>query len=404
MIWVMRGRFGVPVAAALAAGVLVGSVLVAPLSTPAGAQQSLIDSDPAVVKARAEVEQAQLAAHQAAAELEQTTEQSDDLQRQITDHETHVAALEQQRTELAAIRDALHEHLRTRARALYTANAGGTGLAELFSGSAIEGMRRQSLGDAAARTDAANAKKLLDARDQLSAVQDSLRHEQSDLQSQHDTLTGVLDRLQQQQAVVDQRVAEANAALARARVIGALHAAGEPIMGPSALDADQIAAWYHSKSYSPHLPAGVTVDDLIPIFLQEGADENVRGDVAFAQSIVETGGFSSAPDNNYSGLGWCDGCARGTTFPTPRDGIRAQIQLLLNYANPDSRVANLHHPPSPYWWDSDPVKAARYFDTYFAKGWAPTWSDMGHGNWATAPNYSSAVLNVYHQMEAFSQK
>ena len=265
-------------------------------------------------------------------------------------------------------------------------------------------MRRQSLGDAAARTDAANAKKLVDAREQLSAVQDSLRQEQTDLQSQHDTLTGVLDRLQQQQTVVDQRVAEANAALARARVIGALHAAGEPIMGPSTLDAAQISAWYHSKSYSPRLPAGVTVDDLIPIFLEEGADENVRGDVAFAQSIVETGGFASAPDNNYSGLGWCDSCARGTTFPTPRDGIRAQIQLLLNYANPDSRVANLHHPPSPYWWDSDPVKAARYFDTYFAKGWAPTWSEMGHGNWATAPNYASAVLNVYHQMVAYTQK
>ncbi|HEX9506460.1 MAG TPA: hypothetical protein VGA62_10710, partial [Acidimicrobiia bacterium] len=342
------------ITAALAGSALIMTALIAPLSAPAGAQESLIDSDPVVVKARAELQQTQSAAHQAAAALEQTTEQSDALQSQITDHETHVAALEQQRSELAAIRDALRDHLRVRARALYTAGGSDNGLANLFNGSVIESMRRQSLGDAAARIDTANAKKLIDAREQLATVQDSIRHEQSDLQSQHDTLTGVLNRLQQQQAIVDQKVAEANTALARARVVGAFHAARQPIIGPSFLDATQISAWYHSKKYSPHLPAGVTVDDLIPIFLEEGADENVRGDVAFAQSIVETGGFASAPANNYSGLGWCDSCARGTTFPTPRDGIRAQIQLLLNYANPDSRVANLHHSPSPYWWDADP--------------------------------------------------
>ena len=118
---------------------------------------------------------------------------------------------------------------------------------------------------------------------------------------------------------------------------------------------------------------------------------------------METGGFSASPDNNYSGLGWCDSCARGTVFPTPRDGIRAQIQLLLNYADPTSRTAKLHHPPSPYWWDSDPTRAANYFDTYFAKGWAPTWSDMGHGNWATDPNYSAKVIGVYHRMVAWAQ-
>ena len=129
----------------------------------------------------------------------------------------------------------------------------------------------------------------------------------------------------------------------------------------------------------------------------------MRGDVAFAQAIVETGGFSAAPNDNYSGLGWCDSCTRGTVFPTPRDGVRAQIQLLLAYADPDATSAKLHHPPSPYWWDTDPVQAARDFDTYFAKGWAPTWSDMGHGNWATDPNYASKVIGVYHHMVAYAQ-
>ena len=78
----------------------------------------------------------------------------------------------------------------------------------------------------------------------------------------------------------------------------------------------------------------------------------------------------------------------------PRDGIRAQIQLLLNYADAGSRAADLHHPPSPYCGAPIPAPPPP-FDTFFAKGWAPTWSDMGHGNWATDPDYAGKVIGVY---------
>ena len=37
------------------------------------------------------------------------------------------------------------------------------------------------------------------------------------------------------------------------------------------------------------------------------------------------------------------------------------------------------------------------------KGWAPTWSDMGHGNWATDPSYSGKVIHVFNAMVAFAQ-
>ena len=47
---------------------------------------------------------------------------------------------------------------------------------------------------------------------------------------------------------------------------------------------------------------------------------------------------------------------------------------------------------------SDPATAAQNFDTFFAKGWAPTWSDMGHGNWATDPGYAAKILAIYAQM------
>jgi len=393
------GRLGAALVLALTSGTAVAAVWAAAPAPVAGAQENLIESDPAVVRARADLEAAQAAAHEAEAKLEATTEQADEVKRDIAEHQQHIADLDQQRATLAAFRDTLLDHLRQRAVALYSMGGDGVGAADLLSGSVLEGARRKQLGDAASRSDHENAKKLEAARTQLAQTQDALRGEQADLEQQQAALQSLLADLEQQQASVAQRVAVANAALERARAIGALHAANDPIMGPNTLSAGQMMAWFNTQGYHPRL-ANTTVDELAQMFLDEGAAEGVRGDFAFAQAVIETGGFSAAPDNNYSGLGWCDTCARGTVFPTPRDGIRAQIQLLLNYADPSSRSANLHNPPSPYWWGSD---AAGSFDRYFAKGWAPTWRDMGHGNWATDPTYSGKVIRVYNAMVASSQ-
>ena len=392
-------RIGAGLVLALALGTAVGGVWSVAPGPVAGAQQSLIDSDPAVVRARAELEAAQQAAHEAEARLEATTEQKTQVEADIAEHQQHIAELDHQRAALAELRDTLLDHLRERAVALYAMGGDGAGAADIFSGGVLEGARRKQLGDAASRSDHENAKKLEAARAQLAQTQDTLRKEQDDLQQQQTALEGLLADLQQQQAAVDQRVAAANAALERARAIGALHAANDPVIAPNTLTADQMVAWFDAQGYRPRL-GDTSVGELAQIFLQEGADEGVRGDFAFAQAIVETGGFSAAPDHNYSGLGWCDTCARGTVFPTPRDGIRAQIQLLLNYADPNSRAVALHNPPSTYWWGPD---AANAFDRYFAKGWAPTWRDMGHGNWATDPNYAGKVIGVYNSMVAFSQ-
>lgn len=46
--------------------------------------------------------------------------------------------------------------------------------------------------------------------------------------------------------------------------------------------------------------------------------------------------------------------------------------------------------------------ANQNFDTFFAKGWAVTWNQMGHGNWATDPNYSDKVMKIYAGMVAFA--
>ena len=392
-----RVAVGVLLAAVLGVTSAAATVVSPPVVTAAHAQEGLIDSDPAVVRARADLEAAQSAAHEADAQLQATTQQRADVEAKIADDQNRVAELEQQRVALAAIRDQLLDHLRERAVALYAAGGDGTGVADIFSGSALDGARRKQLGDAASRSDRDNARKLEETRSTLATTQDQLKNDQSDLEQQQTTLDALLATLQSQQATLDQRVAEANATLDRARAIGALHAAGEPVMGPATLTADQMVAWFDAQGYHPRL-SDTTVPALAQIFLDEGAAEGVRGDFAFAQAVVETGGFSAAPDDNYSGIGWCDGCARGIVFPSPRDGVRAQIQLLLNYADAGSRAANLHNPLSPFLWSS-----AAAFDSYFAKGWAPTWSDMGHGNWATDPNYSGKVIGVYRAMVAHAQ-
>jgi hypothetical protein len=176
------------------------------------------------------------------------------------------------------------------------------------------------------------------------------------------------------------------------------------IMGDSQLTGDQIASWFESRNVKYKLTGDTTIDDLADLFVEEGNAEHVRGDIAFAQSVLETGSFGNAWDNNYGGIGACDSCHGEIAFPTPRDGVRGQIQMLRNYADPTSRAANLANPPSPQIYGHDPVAAAAAYDSFFAKGRVPTWNLMGNGNWATATEYAPHVLGLYFEMVAFANR
>jgi hypothetical protein len=178
---------------------------------------------------------------------------------------------------------------------------------------------------------------------------------------------------------------------------------GLPVMGQSNLTAAELARWYRSTGSTPKLAPGTTIEDIAQYFIQEGQDEGLRGDIAFAQSIIETAYFTVAAGNNFSGIGACDSCTGGLVFATPRDGVRAQIQLLRNYADPDSRAANLAHAPEPGLYGTDPAAAAHLYDTFFLKGKAPLWNMMGNGNWATDPVYAGKVVKLYAAMVAFSR-
>jgi hypothetical protein len=190
---------------------------------------------------------------------------------------------------------------------------------------------------------------------------------------------------------------------------------GVPVLGTSRLTAAQILNFYNAKA-QPGYDATVPIATMANYYVSEGAAEGVRGDLAFAQALVETGWFrmSTSPTamvpntyNNFAGMGACDSCAHGMQFATALLGVRGQIQHLKNFADPNSRAATLAHPPvSPlYGVNSHGIST---FDTYFRKGKAPTWNQMGglapdgYYNWASAPNYAEVVLSVYDNMLTYS--
>ncbi len=159
------------------------------------------------------------------------------------------------------------------------------------------------------------------------------------------------------------------------------------LLGPSRLTAAQMAAFV-SNGHTPHIT--VSIEQLAQIYVEEGNALGVRADMAWAQSIVETGSFGFAgsmvhpSDNNFSGIGACDSCSHGNPYPTARLGVRAQMQLLRGYADPNPPHGYVIYPPKPY------------------RGSAPTWWQMGNGHWATSTRYASSVISVYGRMLDFA--
>src|SRR5262249_6622082 len=88
--------------------------------------------------------------------------------------------------------------------------------------------------------------------------------------------------------------------------------------------------------------------------------------------------------NNFAGIGACDSCHTGHTYPSARIGVRAQMQPLRGYAGPPKLADAMDHPPRAYM------------------GNAPHRRAMGHGRWAMSPIYAAWVLRVSASMLRFS--
>jgi hypothetical protein len=172
------------------------------------------------------------------------------------------------------------------------------------------------------------------------------------------------------------------------------------IMGASRLTSVQLAAWFNGRQPQPSgvYTATVPVESLAAYFIEEGAAEGVTGDVAFVQSIVETGWFRfggsiTGAMNNFAGIGATDADPRPASFPDARTGVRAQIQHLRAYADPAAYACTV---PPLHYACVDPR-----FNLVTPKGRAPAWNQLGNGNWATASSYATSILSRFDEALAF---
>ena len=99
-------------------------------------------------------------------------------------------------------------------------------------------------------------------------------------------------------------------------------ATNNKIMGKSTLTAQQMAVFVNKKNPTNNRLKGISVEELAGTYLEEGKIEGVRGDLAFAQALKETGYFTYGGDvkpdqHNYTGIGTTHKGIKGHNFETP---------------------------------------------------------------------------------------
>lgn len=160
------------------------------------------------------------------------------------------------------------------------------------------------------------------------------------------------------------------------------------LIGGSALGPSQLVSWFDYEGYVDLTSAPIS--QLASWYIQFGAEEGVRGDVAFAQAVLETGGFSS-PDavnlSNFAGIGHCDSCSAGWQFPSPAGGVLGQIQLLRIFADDGPPPAGAPGPVLPQ------LTTANQYES----GCCSTVQSLT-GVWATDPTYGTQIMAIYSQM------
>ncbi|WMJ81812.1 glucosaminidase domain-containing protein [Clostridium sp. MB40-C1] len=164
------------------------------------------------------------------------------------------------------------------------------------------------------------------------------------------------------------------------------------IIGKEDLSAEQMAKFVLEHNPSPKL--SVNIYELAKMFLEEGKLEGVRGDIAFCQSIKETGYFKYGgqvlpEQNNYAGIGALNNSpvGKGAWFKEAREGVKAQIQHLKGYATTEELKSECVDP--------------RYFilKKYGLLGVAPNWEDL-NGKWAVpGNNYGQEIIKIHDRIK-----
>lgn len=163
-----------------------------------------------------------------------------------------------------------------------------------------------------------------------------------------------------------------------------------PIMGKAQATKEQIADYIVSKNQM----VASYAEELANAYIEEGRAEGARGDIAAAQSVIETGNFTFAgsavtmKQNNFCGMGVTTRGMKGNSFATMREGVRAQIQHLKAYATADPLIGACVDP--------------RY--KCVEKGCAPYVEWLGQKEnpkgkgWATGADYGAKIKRVLSAM------
>ena len=164
-----------------------------------------------------------------------------------------------------------------------------------------------------------------------------------------------------------------------------------PIMGSATVKQAAAVRYVKSLLGKKTLPQkwlndGETVEKIVQYFYEEGAAENVRADIALAQSIHETACFQYTGDvkpkqYNFAGIGATGGGEPGNSFKNAREGVRAQIQHLKAYASTQALKKTCVDPRFQY------VK----------RGCATTIAGLAN-KWAIDSSYATSILKYLNAM------
>lgn len=163
------------------------------------------------------------------------------------------------------------------------------------------------------------------------------------------------------------------------------------IFGKAVASKAQAAAFI--KENNPQVRLACSVEELVDLYWKEAERENIRPDLALAQSIVETGFYRYGGDvqhnqNNFCGLGTTGGGVRGAVFKTPEIGVRAHIQHLLAYTQtrrPQTAIVD------PRYELAHNIRLER--------GVVNTWYGL-NGTWAMGSMYCEKIMAAYQKMLA----
>ena len=179
----------------------------------------------------------------------------------------------------------------------------------------------------------------------------------------------------------------------------ALIASGRyPVMGSSEITVQDMVDYFNASGEeypSEDLSEGgaESIETFCQMYVEEAEAEGVRPEVAFAQTMKETGflqygGDAHIEQFNFAGLGTTGNGVPGNSYPDVRTGIRAQIQHLKAYATDealngecvDDRYACVKKGSAPYvqWLGQQE-------------------NPVGLG-WATGENYGYDIVGMIEDM------